>query len=265
MTDVKDLFKAGCLLFVLFIIASCGGRFTSRDVSLLEVKEIETDQARPTEPPQPTPTRSPTRTTKPTRTATPTRTPIPSRSPTAIPTSTPTPAGDRAWAVNRVASQTSANVELTVQRLVVGYKDAFPERDFTKYEGYVEQWAEIDVVGKIVFKVTNNRTHTVVVHPERGWLNINDELISLDRYVFLFGPEFGDNELGGELAPGKSEVGEMWFGIRNSVPETIFEVIYSADAAWDANTQDFYGPEEGLGPDYFLRMEVLDHQWVPEE
>lgn len=182
-----------------------------------------------------------------------TNTPLPDptqESPTSAPQPSQTPAPDKLWSINYAGWEESGNVTIEIARLVVGYKENIPF-------DWGQSWEEVDVVGEIIFKVTNNNGVTVDVYPDQGTVQIGSEQIELVDYLLN---TFGEN-VGGEIYPGVTKVGGIWFGIKRSTPGEINEIIYRAD---DPNNSETW---ESLGPDYQIVIDTSQKRWeeMPEE
>jgi hypothetical protein len=165
---------------------------------------------------------------------------------------------DDKWARNYVGSFDSGGVIVEIARVLVGYKRTMPDQDWDMFNEWIEGWADTEVVGELIFKVTNNSDVTASIHPDQGTVQIGGEQIELDEYMFY--TEFGD-EVGGDIFPGVTKIGGIWFGIKRSVPGEITQIIFRCMGPWDADTWD------DLGPDIEIVMDVSTHVWeeVPDE
>lgn len=194
-----------------------------------------------------------------------TNTPRPSPTPlssTVAPTDTPAAvqevsAADK-WANNYVGSAESGGVIVEIARVVVGRKSAIPEQSWDELNEFIQGWAETDVVGELIFKVTNNTDRTVSIYPDQGSVQIGGEQIDLGEFMFF--TTFGDS-VGGDIYPGVTKIGGMWFGVKRSTPDEVSRIVYRCDAPYDAESLD------DLGPDIEIVMDLSDHVFeaVPEE
>ncbi len=189
-----------------------------------------------------------------------TNTPLPPPSPvpateTPVPTAEFTP--DERWARNYLGGQDSGGVVIEVVRVVVANKSAIPDQPFDELNDYVEGWAEINVVGEILFKVTNNSDRTANVYPDQGTLQIGAEQIELFDYALFM--SVGE-DTSGEIFPGVTKIGGLWFGIKRSTPGDVQQMIFRASNPSDENF-------DSMGPDYEIVLDVSEHAWeeIPDE
>lgn len=238
------------LLLVPLLISACGG--TSADPGLVATAIAQTatagaaDQAAQA---------SPTTVNPPTNTPNPSPTPVP---PTNTPEPTSAPSSADAWAMNNVASVETGGLSIEVARIVVGEKSALTFEDWSKLDDLLTGWADIDVVGEIIFKVTNNSDKTIDVYLDQGSVQLGSEQVDLTDYMMY--TTVGD-DVGGEIYPGVTKIGGMWFGIKRTAPADITNIVYRADAPSDPDTYD------SLGPDIKIDMDVSQHTWedIPPE
>ncbi len=193
-----------------------------------------------------------------------TNAPLPSSTPKP-PTNTPEPilppSVEDVWAINYAGWGDSGGVKIEIARVLIGYKDAVEEitgKDFSELDDYMDGWSEIDVVGELIFKVTNDTDVTADVYPDQGTVQIGSEQIELSEYLYF--ATVGE-DVGGEIYPGVTKVGGMWFGIKRTTPGEVTEIIYRASAAWGTDTYD------DLGPDYEIVIPVENPGWqdLPDE
>nr|MBN1228850.1 hypothetical protein [Anaerolineae bacterium] len=192
-----------------------------------------------------------------------TNTPYPSATPQP-PTETPSPSPEPVasaedhWAKNYVGTYDNGDIVLEIARIVVGYKDAIGDQDWDVLNDYIEGWADVEVVGELVFKVTNNSEKTVSLYPDQGTVQIGSEQIPLDEFMFY--TTFGD-DVGGEIFPGVTKIGGMWFAIERSAPDEITQIIYRASAPFDEETFN------NIGPDIEIVIDISEYVFeeLPEE
>ena len=192
-----------------------------------------------------------------------TNTPLPSPTPLP-PTEAPTQASqiaefstDEKWARNYLGGADSGGVIIEVVRIVIGYKSAITDQPFDELNDYVEGWADIDVVGEILFKVTNNSDKTASVYPDQGTLQIGSEQIELfENALFMSVGE----DTSGDIFPGVTKIGGLWFGIKRSTPPEVTQMIFRSGGPNDADFND-------MGPDYEIVLDVSEHVWedIPDE
>ena len=163
------------------------------------------------------------------------------------------------WSKNYVGHFDSGGVVIEIARVLVGYKTALPDWQWHELDDYIEGWADIEVVGELIQKVTNNTDKTVSVYPDQGSVQIGGEQIELSGDYMLY-TTFGE-DVGGEIFPGVTKIDGIWFGIRRSRPPEITEIVFRCDAPYD--TDSF----ENLGPDYVIVMDVSTHVWeeIPDD
>lgn len=203
--------------------------------------------------PAPTDTSRPTATTAPTRTPASTQTPRPTATPQPpTPTITPTVEAtvDDEFAANFVSTKESAGVRLEVARVVFARKPALPEIGFEK----VEKFKDYDVVGEIIFRVTNTTEKTIVLTTDQAKIVVNNEQINLQDWAYT-GAAFGT--VSGEILPGVTTSGGWWFGIkRTKVPE-ISKLVIAVDGP---RNKDTYA---ALGDDYVFQIDLATHEQQP--
>lgn len=191
----------------------------------------------------------------------PTNTPQPSPTPLP-PTSTPEPtvqaSVEELWSKNYVGVAESGGLIIEIARVLVGYKWAIPGLSWEDLNDSIQGWAETEVVGELIFKVTNNTDRTVSVYPDQGTVQVGSEQIDLTNFMFY--TTFGDN-VGGDIYPGVTKIGGIWFGIRRSSPEEITQIIYRASPPFDSDSF------ANIGPGIEIVIDVPIHVWeeIPEE
>lgn len=246
------------LLIVLFIanliLAGCGQ--ATPDTNAINTAIAQTQAA---EAPRATDTEEPVEVEEPAQP--PTNTPMPSITPlppTDTPIPTEAPSIDDLWSKNYVGSFDSGGVIIEIARVLVGYKAALPDWDWDEFNDYFDGWAETEVVGELLFKVTNNTEKSVNMYLDQGSVQIGNEQI--DIVDFMFATNFGDY-VGGMIYPGVTKIGGMWFGIKLSTPAEITEIIYRCSAPYD------FASGNDLGPDYVITIDVSTHVWeeIPDE
>lgn len=234
------------LILIVGFTISCGQvkpqeslEVSDEDIAIAMTVVAETQAVHATNTPLPSPTISP-----------PTETPVP-------PTETLLPSPDQIWARNYIGWADSGGVTIEIARVLVGYKSSIPN-DWDELNEYMDGWSEIDVVGELVFKVTNNTDSTVTIFPDQGSVQIGGEQIELADFMFF--TTFGDN-VGGDIFPGVTKIGGMWFGIRRSIPSEITQIVYRGSGPFNTDTFD------DLGPDYEIVLDVSEHVWeeMPDE
>jgi hypothetical protein len=171
--------------------------------------------------------------------------------------STAQPSVDQLWARNYVGSFDSGGVIVEIVRVLVGYKSSMPSFDWDAGNDFITGWAETEVVGELIFRLTNATERTVSIYPDQGTVQIGSEQIELFDY---FSAAFGE-DVSGELFAGVVKVGGIWFGIRRSLPADVTQVVFRCNGPVDASSW------ARVGPDIEIVMDVTTHVWedVPEE
>jgi hypothetical protein len=180
----------------------------------------------------------------------PTITPEPSPTPVP-PTATPIPPVEELWARNFLGTFDSDGVSIEVVRILVGSKASMADVEWEALNDRIEGWSEIEVVGEIVFRVTNNTDRAVRVPVRQATLQIGTQQIALADF---FGTGFGD-DFSGEIPPGEVRVGGQWFGIRNLAPAEVLQISYRSPAVVDSQTSEIVGPAGTIA------MDVAFHVW----
>ena len=178
---------------------------------------------------------------QPTQILIPTNTAIP-----AIPTTAPI--GEH-YAWNNVGSQDSGGVVIEIARFVLADKSAIPDMDFS----LVSSFDDKPIVAEIIFKVTNTTQQTLSVYPDQGTVVVGGEQIDLTEYMML--ATFGDS-VGGEIFPGVTKIGGIWFGIKRSTLPEIQNVIITFGGPSDSNFSS-------IGSDYSFTIDLTNRQDQP--
>ena len=191
----------------------------------------------------------PSQTPNPTNTPLPSHTPLPKYKP--IPSSTPIatkiPNGDQfAW--NYIASQESGGLLVEITRLSIADKNAVSQ-NFSDYSIFDDK----PVVGEFVLKMTNNSDKVISIYPDQGIVVIGSEQIELDEYMFV--NTVGD-DLGGDIYPGVTKIGVIWFGIKRSAVKDILSLTFTFNRPIDANWND-------LGDDFNFIIDLSERKNDP--
>lgn len=172
--------------------------------------------------------------------------------------STSVPVDGGVIALNYVAEQESGGIIVQIGRVLVGNKGDVEATTGNNFE-QAGEFADKDVVAELVFVITNNSDQTVDIYPDQGTVQVNSEQIELLDYAFS-GASFGD-DLGGEIFPGVTKIGGLWFGIKRSTLEDIDGMIIRFGGPHGADSF------ESLGPDFEIVVELSDRAYepIPEE
>lgn len=166
---------------------------------------------------------------------------------TAVPTATPEPpVGGSKIGMNYVAEAESGGIHVQVARVLIANKADVPI-DFTGSD--VE---DLDVVGEVLYIITNNSDKTVNLYPDQGTVQINNELIQLLDYWMGLG-----DDISGEIPPGVQLIGGQWFGIQRNAPEDVKEIIIRFDGPTEADTF------ERLGDDFEIIVDLSAQTFEP--
>jgi hypothetical protein len=243
--------KLTLIAVAIFLILGCGSTAPSPAPALDVIAATaiaQTQSAKPSLAPTNIPPPIPTNTSSLSPSALP---------PTEIPAPTERPPLDQKWSKNYVGSVDSGGLIIEIARVVVGYKTAVPDQQWEKLNDYISGWAETPVVGELIFKITNNTSKTIRVYLNQGTVQIGSEQIELSEY--MIGTTFGD-ALGGEIFPGVTKIGGMWFGIKRSNPDQITRLVFRCSAPVDESSNS-------LGPDIEIAIDTTPHVWedMPDE
>ena len=178
---------------------------------------------------------------QPTQILIPTNTAIP-----AIPTTAPI--GEH-YAWNNVGSQDSGGIIIEIARFVLADKSAIPDMDFS----LVSTFDDKPIVAEIIFKVTNNTQQTLSIYPDQGTVIVGGEQIELTEYMML--ATFGDS-VGGDIFPGVTKVGGIWFGIKRTSMVEIQQVTITFSGPFDQNFSS-------MGPEFNFSIDLSNRQDQP--
>ncbi len=156
------------------------------------------------------------------------------------------------YAWNYLASQESGGITVDIARVVYANKEDIQE-DFIVISAFDDK----PVIGEIIFKVTNNSPQVLKVNPDQGTVVIGSEQIPLTEWMTL--ATFGES-VGGDIDPGMTKIGGLWFGLKSTPLEEIKNMTIS-----------FSGPStqsnDKTGPDFNFALDLSNrqNQEVPEE
>lgn len=146
------------------------------------------------------------------------------------------PVGDFfAW--NDVATIESAGVSINIARLAIGDKTAVidPER-FDAFPVFNDR----PVVAALVYRVENTTDKTISVFPEQATVIAGNEQIDLSEFMMI--GMFGD-DVGGDIFPGVTKVGGVWFGFRRTPVAAIQNMTIVILAPFDSANFNTLGSE----------------------
>jgi len=156
-------------------------------------------------------------------------------------------------ALNFVGEQESGGVTIEIGRVLVGDK-ALLEYDLGKTFS-ADIFADKDVVGEVIFVITNNSDQTVNLYPLQGSAQIGSEQIDFLDYVFA-DVRLGE-DIDGELFPGVQKIGGLWFGIKRSSLDEISQITFRITAP---TSSDSY---QTLGEDYEITVDLSNRTFEP--
>ncbi len=155
-----------------------------------------------------------------------------------------------AW--NYLASQESGGITVDIARVVFANK-----KDINQDFIIISAFDDTPVIGEIIFKVKNNSQQVLNVNPDQGTVVVATEQIPLKEWMTL--ATFGES-VGGDISPGMTKIGGLWFGLKNTPLEDIQNMTIS-----------FSGPStesnDRTGPDFNFALDLSNrqNQEVPEE
>lgn len=149
------------------------------------------------------------------------------------------------FSANYLGAQERGGVRIEIARVLFTRKYVYAN-EFT-----AGAWADIDVIGMITFRVTNLTQQTLTVYPTFGSVVINGEQIELIKWTFF---DYGDVD--GDILPGATKLGGLYFGIRRSTVPQITHMQLAIDAPVDSSYHK-------QGEDYYFDIDLSKHEWVP--
>jgi hypothetical protein len=242
---------------LLLALTACGAPQAAQQVT--EATGVPTEQpavqatptAESTNTPEPTATLLPTDTPRPTRpptTSTPraTRTPQPTNTPVATPT--PEITADDIFGLNFLAAQEQGGIRLEIARVVIARKRVLDDIELER----VEEFNDVEVAGELIFRVTNLSDQKLTVRPFQGTVVVNGEQIDLSQW-YAAGTSFG-REANGEIFPGATAIGGLWFGIKRSDVPQINKIAIGVDSPHNEEYRD-------VGEDFYFEIDLSNHEY----
>jgi len=181
-----------------------------------------------------------------------TQTPFPKLTPssTTTPTKEVTTPVFSSFAQSNVAAQERGAVVVEIAYILVGDKQAIEQDipdDVMINSNILE---DRPVLIWLVFNITNNSGKGFHLHPRRGTVLINDEIIDLSEYESYTN---ADDYFDGTYAPGEKVIGGgVWFGIKHSAVDEINEIIIRMHGP------HFY-EEDVYAKEYYIVLDLSDH------
>lgn len=173
----------------------------------------------------------------------------------ALPTDTAVPAtgAGSIFAWNYIGSQESGGLRVEIARFVVADKLALTDFDFTG-GGRIKVFDDRPVVSEIIFKITNTTQEKINIYPDQGKVIAGGEQVDLLDFA-IQGSTFGD-DFSGEIFPGVTVIGGMWFGFKR----TPVDQITSATIAFSGPSGDSFN---SLGPEFNIVLDLSNRQNQP--
>ena len=197
----------------------------------------------------PTPAAIATSTLQPTRAvaASPIVGPTATRRPPSTSEPTAAPIGE-AFAWNDLATLESGGISVRIARLVLADKTAITDVPLEQ----LPSLQRTPVVMALVLVITNTTDQVISLYPDQGTVVAGAEQVELLEHFFN---TFGD-EPGGEIFPGVTKIGGLWFGFQRTPVEDIQHI-----------TLTFRGPVDAgfntLGADYTFDLDLSQRRNDP--
>lgn len=221
------------ITLIVLILAACSSPAPAAptiDVGAIQTSAVQTSQAsQPTQPPA-------------------TDTSLPPTVTLPAPTQSTTSADHFAW--NYIATQESGGVKIEILRFVLANKETI-DQDFTM-GGFTKVFDDRPVVAEFIFRITNSNDKKISIYPDQGTVIAGSEQIPL---LDFFLAEFGD-KIGGDIFPGVTVIGGIWFGFKRTPVNEINSIILTFTGPVDENFNS-------LGPDFTFNLDLTNRQDQP--
>jgi hypothetical protein len=152
------------------------------------------------------------------------------------------------YAWNYPASIESAGVTIQIGRVLFAKQGAFDD-EFLQTPYFEDK----PVVGELIFVVKNNAGQSMNVYPDQGYVVVGGEQINL-LDVAMMGS--GGDHLGGEILPGVTKIGIIWFGLRRTNLEDLQSMTIVIAGPHDNFMETF-------GGEYRFELDLSDHKNEP--
>jgi len=219
-------------LIIAILLTACGSAQPTVDVGAIQTSAVQTSQA--SVPAQSLATDTP---------MPPTETMVPTSN-----TSSSTSENHFAW--NNIATQESGGAIVEIVRFVLADKSTV-DQDFTM-GGFTKIFDDRPVVAEIIFKITNSTDKKISIYPDQGTVIAGNEQIPLFDFFLA---EFGD-EFNGDIFPGVTVIGGMWFGFKRTPIEEITSITITFIGPVDENFNT-------LGADFNINLDLTNRQDQP--
>ncbi len=234
------------LILTTVILSSCSSSESSIATAVAETLAFQSEKAIPRIEPTlvTTPAIVPTNTDVP-----PTSTILPTATNTSSPAVT-SPESKFAW--NFLGEQESGGVKVEIGRVLIAEKSAI-DQDFSK-DGKDTTFDNRLILAEIIFIVSNNTDKVISIYPDQGKVIASGEQVDLVDFLWA-GTNIGDN-VSGEIYPGVTVIGGLWFGFKRISLSDIQEMTIVFDAPTDENYNT-------LGTDFKFVLDLSDRKFEP--
>jgi hypothetical protein len=171
---------------------------------------------------------------------------------TAVPPATARPADvEEALARNYVGVDESGGIQIEIARVVIASRGYLEEIDHPIIGE--EDLDQFDVLGHMMFKVTNTSDLRLDVGPvSEGTVQIGGEQIELGPFYWYY----VNGHVDGEIDPGVSKIGGIWFGIWRSEVSEVDQLVYRADPPHDLD-------DHSRGEGFEIVLDLSEHIFEP--
>lgn len=165
-----------------------------------------------------------------------------------------TPQNTYAW--NYPAQIDSGGVTIQIGRVLIADKEDFLAAyndEFLKMPYFEDK----PVLVELIFVIKNNSGQTMSVFPDQGLVAVGGEQVNLFEATLIGS---GGDHLGGEILPGITKIGILWFGLRRTPLDAVQSMDIIIKEPFDVN----FNP---AGPEYHFRLDLAQRQYedIPEE
>jgi len=152
------------------------------------------------------------------------------------------------YAWNYPAVIDSAGVVIQIGRILIAEQGAFDDELFE-----APYFQDKPVISELIFVVKNNSAQSMNVYPDQGHVVVEGEQINLFDLTLL---GTGGDSLGGEILPGVTKIGRLWFGLRRTALDDIKSMVIVIPGPHDNYFNTF-------GGDYRFQLDLSEHKSEP--
>jgi len=152
------------------------------------------------------------------------------------------------YAWNYPAAIDSGGLVIQIGRVLIAEKNAFDD-EFLSGPYFQDK----PVIVELIFVIKNNSGQTISVYPDQALVAVGDEQI--DLYEAVVAARIGDY-VGGEILPGITKIGGMWFGLRRTSLDQVKNMSIIISAPYDIYMND-------VGPEYHFRLDLSERKSDP--